>query len=90
MSSFWTKIQYVNGMFRNKLRYQIDLYRKRVQKEEGENFTKVDAIYIDGKKDATLVMLKGNNEKFYHSVQIEEHYAIVGEPGKKFPLHFSP
>lgn len=55
---------------------------KKIKKEEETLFSKVDGIYIDGKKDATLVMVKGQNGKYYSTVQIEEHYAVVGEPGK--------
>ena len=41
----------------------------------------MDSIYIDGKKDLTLKMIKADNGKYYKSVEIEEHYAIIGEPG---------
>ena len=55
--------------------------RKEVQKEDEVLFNRVDSVYIDGKKDATLVMKEGHNGKLYRSVEIEEQYAIVGEPG---------
>lgn len=41
-------------------------------------------------KDATQTVLRGPNRKLYRSVQLEEHYTVVGEPGEDYLTHFSP
>ena len=51
-----------------------------MRKEEKELFGKADGIYVDGKKDATLV-LKEVNGKYSKKVEIEEHIVMVGQPG---------
>ena len=61
----------------------MDRCRKEAQVNDEILFHQVDSVYIDGKKDATLVMREGSNGKFYRAVEIEEHYAIVGEPGNR-------
>jgi len=30
------------------------------------------------------------NDKHYRSVELEEHYTVVGEPGSYYLTHFSP
>ena len=58
-------------------------------KKEQENFKVVNAIYFDGRKDATQVTMQGPNDKFYTSVQLEDHYLMVGQPGEYYLPHFS-
>ena len=74
--------------------YVIDrskLRRERERcREEQENLKFVDALYFDGHKDATQVVLQRLNEILYRSVQLEEHYTIVGEPGEYYLSHLSP
>ena len=49
----------------------------------------MNAIYFDGRKDATQVTMQGPNNKFYRSVQLEDHYTMVGQPGEYYLSHFS-
>ena len=62
---------------RSKLRRERMRHREEMRKEEKELFGKVDGIYVDGKKDATLV-LKEVDGKYSRKVEIEEHIVMVG------------
>ena len=44
---------------------------------EEELFKLVDFIYIDGRKDATMIVAEVKR-KYYHQTTIEEHYVTVG------------
>ena len=75
---------------RSKLRRECERRRNEIRSEKQENFGLVNAVYLDGRKDATQVVAQGPNEKHYRSVQLEEHYTVVGEPGSYYLTHFSP
>ena len=74
---------------KNKLKRQMEKYRKKIQEEETAFFGKVNCIYVDGRKDATL-MTSELNGKSYRVKNLEEHYVIVGEPGEYYLSHVSP
>ena len=74
----------------HKLRRERQKYREETRKQKEENFSLVDGLYLDGCKDATQVFLQGPNGKLYQSVQLEEHYTLVGEPGTYYLTHLSP
>ena len=74
---------------RSKLRRERERCRAEIRKKEQENFKLVNAIYFDGRKDATQVTMQGPNDKFYRSVQLEDHYTMVGQPGEYYLSHFS-
>ena len=74
---------------RSKLRRERERCRPEIRKKEQENFKLVNAIYFDGRKDATQVTMQGPNDKFYRSVQLEDHYTMVGQPGEYYLSHFS-
>ena len=59
-------------------------------KEEQQNFRFVNAIYFDGCKDATQMVVQGPNDKHYGSVPLEEHYTAVGEPESYYLTHIFP
>ena len=68
-----------------KLRNARERFRKVVQKEEEALFSEVDAIYTDGKKDATNVLTSIEVDgvtKHYKSKILEEHYIVARGPGK--------
>ena len=50
----------------------------------------LDALYFDGRKIATQVILQGTNEKLYRSRQLEEHYVLIEEPCEYYLTHLSP
>ena len=74
---------------RSKLRRERERCRAEIRKKEQENFKLVNAIYFDGRKDATQVTMQGPNDKFYRSVQLEDYYTMVGKPGEYYLSHFS-
>jgi len=74
---------------RSKLRRERERCRQKIQNEEQQNFRFVNAIYFDGRKDATQILVQGPNDKHYRSVELEEHYTVVGEPGCYYLTHFS-
>ena len=53
---------------RSKLRRERERCRAEIRKKEQENFKLVNAIYFDGRKDATQVTMQGPNDTFYRSV----------------------
>ena len=74
----------------NKLRRERQKCREEIRKQEKENFSLVNGLYLDGRKDATQVLLQGSNGKLYQLVQLEEHYTLVREPGTYYLTHLSP
>ena len=68
---------------------RVNAYREEMRKEEKELFGKVDGIYVNGKKDATLV-LKEVGGKYSRKVEIEEHIVMVGQPGEFYLIHTFP
>ena len=74
---------------RNKLRRERERCRQKIQNEEQKNFRFVNAIYFDGCKDATQIVVQGPNDTHYRSIELEEQCTIVGEPGSYYLTHFS-
>ena len=74
---------------RSKLGRERGKYREDGRMEDDALFLKVDGIYIDGRKDATQVMVNKEN-KCYRKTIVEDHYAVVGEPGAFYLTHVSP
>ena len=72
------------------MRRKREKCRQEIQKEEQHIFRFVNAIYFDGRKDATQIVVQGPNDKHYRSVQLEEHYTAVSEPGSYYLTHVSP
>ena len=75
---------------RSKVRREKEISRQEIQKEEQQNFRFVNAIYFDGRKDTTQIVVQGPNDKHYRSIQLEEHYTAVGEPGSYYLTYVSP
>ena len=63
---------------RSKLQSERERCRAIIRKKEQKNFKLVNAIYFDGRKDATQVTMQGPNDRFYRSVQLEDHYTMIG------------
>ena len=74
---------------RSKLRRELERCRAVIREKKQENFKLVNAIYFDGRKDATQVTMQGPNDRFYRSVQLEDHYTMIGQPGEYYLSHFS-
>ena len=49
----------------------------------------VSALYIVGKKDATMTRVQ-KDDKFYNKTVIEDHYVILEEPGSAYLGHEVP
>ena len=69
-----------------------DLNKENLLEEKKNVFfcENVDELYRDGRKDATLTTIQGDNEKSYQSNVLEEHYVLVGEPGTFYLSQISP
>ena len=50
---------------RSKLRRERERCRNEIRSEEQQNFGLVNAVYLDGRKDATQIVAQGPNEKHY-------------------------
>ena len=65
-------------------------YRNVIREEEAKLYNKVDGIFINGQKDATLSITKRTNGKYYRLPILEEHYVVIREPGTFYQTHISP
>ena len=79
----------MNVIDRSKLRRERQKYRKEIQIEEELQSGAVDGIYIDGRKDATILSVKQGNS-YHRKTIIEEHYVLVGEPYEFYISHVTP
>ncbi|KAL4718111.1 hypothetical protein ACJJTC_005692 [Scirpophaga incertulas] len=66
---------------RSKLRRERNKTRQELQKQV--NLKDISALYFDGRKDKTLKIIKKGNRN-YRKVMIEEHTALVQEPGSTY------
>ena len=57
----------------SKLRREREKCCQEIQKEEQRNFRFVNAVYFDGRKDATQMVVQGPNDKHYRSIQLGEY-----------------
>ena len=78
-----------NVIDRSKLKRERQKCKQKFREDEKCNFEIVNAIYVDGRKNATLTTIETSDSKFYPKTEIEEHYVIVGEPGEMYLTHFS-
>ena len=78
-----------NVIDRSKLRRERQKYREEIQKDEELQFGAVDGIYIDGRKDATIISVK-QGYSYHRKTIIEEHYVLVGEPYEFYSTHVTP
>ena len=60
-------------------------YREKMVKNDDLQFSCINGIYIDGRKNATQVVIKGY--KYDRKTVIGEHYVVVGEPGEFYLTH---
>jgi len=75
---------------KNKLRREREKYRN-ILSEEAIFYKFIDGIYIDGRKDATLLTAHdAQTDKYYHKTELQEHIVVVGEPGACYFTHVSP
>jgi len=75
---------------RSKLRRERNKYRLERQKEEESLYQLVDALFVDGRKDATMTCTQSEDGKSHPSINLEEHYVLVGEPGEYYLTHVTP
>ena len=78
-----------NIIDRSKLKRKRQKRRQKLREDKKFNFEIVNAIYVNGRKDATLTSIETSDSKFYPKTEIEENYVIVGEPGELYLTHFS-
>jgi len=76
---------------KNKLRREREKYRNIISEDEAIFYKFIDGIYIDGRKDATLLTEHdAQTGKYYHKTELQEHFVVVGEPGACYLTHVSP
>ena len=66
---------------RSKLRRERQKYREEIRNKEQELFELTDSVFVNGRKDAAMTMIKIDVN--YHRQTVidnEKHYVIVGEP----------
>ena len=72
------------------MRREREKYRNIIN-EEAIFYKFIDGIYIDGRKDATLLTEHdAQTGKYYHKTEVQEHIVFVREPGACYLTHFSP
>jgi len=70
---------------RSKLRRERKKFRNETLLKDEKFLPEINAIYTDGRKDATLVQ-----EQSKRKVVTEEHYVVIGEPGTFYLTHVTP
>jgi len=77
---------------KNKLQRERQKYRNIFNEEETIFYEFIDGIYIDGRKDATLLTERDAQAgEYYHKTELQEHIVVdVGEPGACYLTHVSP
>ena len=72
---------------KTKIRREKEKVVKKIEKDSSRE--KLKSLYFDGRKDDTKIQTKIEN-KFYRTIQKEEHITLLEEPGSKYITHLSP
>lgn len=72
---------------RSKIRRERKRARKATKEQHNIDNNPFYAIYFDGRKDKTLVQTK-EGDTFHRKTIVEEHIALISEPGSKYFGHF--
>jgi len=73
-----------------KSKLRREKYRNIISEEEAIFYKFIDGIYIDGRKDATLLTEHDAQTGKYHKTELQEHIVVVGEPGACYLTHVFP
>ena len=65
---------------KSKVRRERKKFRKDIQEKEAGLFCDINGLHVNGRKDASMVMSEVR-DKYYPSVELEEHCVPVGEEG---------
>ena len=74
---------------KNKLLQSQRFYQKNLSKEAVKTSNGIIALYFDGRKDKTRVLVKDHG-RFHQETSTEEHYTILSEPGNKYLDYVTP
>ncbi|KAI6646048.1 hypothetical protein LOD99_9496 [Oopsacas minuta] len=75
---------------RNKLRRSRFSVRKELANEAHETINDISAIYFDGRKDQTRVLVEREVGHLHQDTVNEEHYTVLSEPGNQYVAHITP
>ncbi|KAI6659504.1 hypothetical protein LOD99_10752, partial [Oopsacas minuta] len=75
---------------RNKLRRSRFSVRKELANEGHETINDISAIYFDGRKDQTRVLVGREDGHLHQDTANEEHYSVLSEPGNQYVAHITP
>ncbi|KAI6655352.1 hypothetical protein LOD99_2187 [Oopsacas minuta] len=75
---------------RNKLRRSRFSVRKELANEAHETINDISAIYFDGRKDQTRVLVEREDGHLHQDTANEEHYTVLSEPGNQYVAHITP
>ncbi|KAI6657035.1 hypothetical protein LOD99_11218, partial [Oopsacas minuta] len=75
---------------RNKLRRSRFSVRKELANEAHETINDISAIYFDGCKDQTRVLVEREDGHLHQDTTNEEHYTVLSEPGNQYVAHVTP
>ena len=64
--------------------------RKELANEARETINDISAIYFDGRKDQTRVLVERDDGHLHQDTANEEHYTILSEPGNQYVAHVTP
>ena len=64
--------------------------RKELANEAHETINDISAIYFDGRKDQTRVLVERDYGHLHQDTANEEHYTILSEPGNQYIAHVTP
>ncbi|KAI6661428.1 hypothetical protein LOD99_13300 [Oopsacas minuta] len=64
--------------------------RKELANEAHETINDISAIYFDGRKDQTRVLVEREDGHLHQDTANEEHYTVLSEPGNQYVAHVTP
>ena len=74
----------------NKLKDQRRRYRKETLELTKCESDEITSLYFDGKKVGTRMMVQKETGKWHPIIDIQDHYAIIVEPGSEYLTHVTP
>ena len=75
---------------RNKLHRSRFSVRRDLANEAHKNISDISAIYFDGRKDPTRVLVEREDGNLHQDTANEEHYTVLSEPGNQYIAHLTP
>ena len=64
--------------------------RRDLANEDHKNISNISAIYFDGRKDPTRLLVEREDGNLHQDADNEEHYTVLSEPENQCIAHLTP